>query len=116
MPHEYHSGEILVQTLAGESLSAERNGRMVAERIPPAAREFLRQQRFCIVGRRTATGELWAGVLAGPVSFADTDETLRTLTLALHDARNVLTRSPPFDALEVGDQLGLLFIDLATRR
>lgn len=116
MPHEYHSGEILVQTLAGESLSAERNGRMIAERIPPAAREFLRQQRFCVIARRAREGEVWAGVLAGAASFADSDETLRRLTLALDDPGNVLSGSPPFDAMSVGDQLGMLFIDLATRR
>ena len=44
----FHEGERLVQERTGEREIALLNGRMIADRIPSAARSFIAQQRLCV--------------------------------------------------------------------
>jgi hypothetical protein len=48
MMSPFHEGELKVQSLAGESQVAERNGILIADRIIGGARPFLHQQSMAI--------------------------------------------------------------------
>jgi predicted pyridoxine 5'-phosphate oxidase superfamily flavin-nucleotide-binding protein len=110
---KYHPGEIEVQERAGVRSMAERVGNSIHPTIPPAAREFLEEQRMLIVGSVGADGRVWASLLAGEPSF------VRAL-----DERTVRIDATPFpgdplaETLQEGVsiQVGVLAIDLATRR
>lgn len=67
----YHRGELLVQELAGERASAQRNGVVIADTIMAGALPFLRQQQMFIIGSRSPQGLLWASVLFGSKGFLE---------------------------------------------
>ena len=48
MMSPFHEGELEVQSLAGESQMAERNGVLIADRIIGGARPFLQQQSMVV--------------------------------------------------------------------
>lgn len=111
----FHAGEIRIQTLTGERDIAQLNGRMIEDRIPERAASFLAQQSYCVLGWRAEDGDLWAMFWAGQTGFAGSSQDGSELRLAI-------TRPSPDDALLVlsdlqpGDDVGVLFIDLSTRR
>jgi predicted pyridoxine 5'-phosphate oxidase superfamily flavin-nucleotide-binding protein len=110
---KYHPGEIEVQERAGVRAMAERVGGSIHPTIPRAAREFLEEQLMVVVGFVGADGWVWASLLVGEPGFME----------AL-DERTVRIGAMPFpgdplaEALQegVGTQVGLLAIDLSTRR
>ena len=113
MTHDpFHAGELEVQQRAGQREAAASNGAMVEDHLTPGACRFAAQQRLAAVAARDARGwpraTLWPGA-PGFVRCADE----RTLAVAL----------PPLDAqdpvragLTAGAPLGLLLVDLRTRR
>jgi predicted pyridoxine 5'-phosphate oxidase superfamily flavin-nucleotide-binding protein len=115
-PEPFHSGEREMQERTGERDVAARSGRLIADRLPAAAAQFVARQLYCVLGWRAPGGDLWAALLAGPHGFARTDEERTTVHLRLSDGRGLLSRIPPFRDLHEGDQLGTLFIELAARR
>jgi predicted pyridoxine 5'-phosphate oxidase superfamily flavin-nucleotide-binding protein len=116
MRDPFHSGERAIQERTGERDIALLNGQMIADRVPAAAKLFLRQQRYCALGGSSADGELWAAFLGGPQGFARTDEDGKALYLQLDDTLGTLSRIPPFAGMREGDPLGVLFVELSTRR
>jgi hypothetical protein len=112
----YHAGQQAIQTYVGERKAALRNGRNISPAIPAAARRFVSQQHYCLLGWRDGRNALWASFLAGPQGFARSDGEGRSLALTLSQDVPVLHRIPPFVALQPGDPIGVLFIELATRR
>lgn len=116
MSEPFHRGEIEIQELTGERGAAVLNGRLIAPAIPAGARGFLADQHFCVLGWAARDGEIWAAVLAGSPGFASADEAGRVLTLAIDGGSAILPRIPPFSGLCENDQLGVLFIEPATRR
>jgi len=112
----YHEGERHIQLKVGERDAARRNAGNVADAIPPAARNFVLQQHYALLGWRDPNGALWASFLAGSKGFASSDESGRQLRFALDDPADVLSRVPPLNEIAEGDHLGALFIELATRR
>lgn len=116
MSDSFHPGERMIQEKTGERDIALMNGQMVTDRIPAAAQLFVTQQHYCVLGWPSPSGELWAVFLAGPQSFASTSEDHKTLHLRLTDDTGALHRITPFSRMREGDHLGVLFIELITRR
>ena len=116
MRDPFHSGERAIQEQTGERDIALINGRMIADRIPAAARGFVAQQHNCALGWSSSGREIWATLLVGPRGFASTDEARQRLCLRLVDDTGALSRNPVFAGIREGDHLGALFIELTTRR
>ena len=113
MTDPYHRGEVAVQELVGERAQAEVNGRVIAERIEwPKAKEFVGRQAYCVWGRRVSSGEPWAAFVTGDEGFAQVNDSGSRIEFAVESLESV----PSFSDLAAGDPLGMLFIDLATRR
>jgi len=109
---KYHPGEIEVQERAGVRSMAERVGNIIRPTIAPAAREFLEELPVVVLGSVGADGRVWASLLVGEPGF------VRAL-----GERTVRIDATPFpgdplaEALQgAGTQVGVLAIDLATRR
>ena len=107
----YHEGERSVQARAGVCAIADHMGSQVQNRLPPVLQEFLRNQPMAIAGTTDAAGLVWASLLVGAPGF---------LTAAAEDALQVEARrregDPLWKNLDQGLHMGLLIIDLATRR
>ncbi|CAA9479927.1 MAG: probable iron-sulfur binding protein YPO1417 [uncultured Rubrobacteraceae bacterium] len=114
MSAKYHPGEIEVQERAGVRGMAERVGNGIRPVIPPAAREFLKEQPMVVVGSVGADGRVWASLLACEPGFA------RAL-----DERTVIIDAAPVPGDPLAENLaagagatavGVIAIDLASRR
>jgi uncharacterized protein len=111
----YHAGEIAVQERAGERAIARRRESMIGTRLADGARAFLATQTVAAVAAEHEGGELWASMWCGLPGFvASQDDGARVEVIA------ALDRTPPMDpargALRAGGSLGMLVIDLGTRR
>jgi predicted pyridoxine 5'-phosphate oxidase superfamily flavin-nucleotide-binding protein len=107
---EYHPGELAVQERAGVRERAARTGGAVRREIPEAARAFLAERRSVVLAVADALGRPWASVLAGPAGFARVAGPHTLRLEAMPPAGDPLA-----DAAD-GAVVGLLAIDLATRR
>lgn len=108
----FHSGEQAVQDRAGVRERAEVIGqRGIRSYMPEQHREFFAQLPFIVLGALDETGQPWATLLVGPKGFVHAPDE-RTLQIhALPDAEDPLA-----GALRVGSAVGLLGIELETRR
>ncbi len=107
----YHPGELEVQRRAGVAEDAQHLIGMVQPRLSARAAAFLAHQSVAVATSLDAPGRPWASLLNGPSGFIQpVDETLLLLSgpPRAYDplATNLATRP----------ELGLLVIDLATRR
>ncbi|MEM9191711.1 MAG: pyridoxamine 5'-phosphate oxidase family protein [Myxococcota bacterium] len=107
----FHSGEKLAQHRVGQDDVERWATRMIRPFLPEQHREFYAQLPFLIGAARDADGRPWATVLNGEPGFARSPE---PTTLDIH------ARPVPGDALEAalrpGADLGVLGIELSTRR
>ncbi len=111
MSSSYHAGELTVQRQAGVEAQARRIGQGIKSTIPLAAQAFLLQQPMVLVGSIDAGGHVWASLLTGDPGFLlPIDE--RTL----HIAATPVFGDPLRDNLHDQAEVGLLAIDLASRR
>lgn len=94
----YHQGELDVQRKAGVADLAARVGRIIGDTIPPVAARFIEARTFLIASTVDAAGRVWASPIAGAIQVDD-ERTLRVHT-----------------DFEAEGDIGLLAIDLATRR
>ena len=92
------------------------NGRLISSKIPIGAKLFLSQQTYCVLGVVSKEGDVWAWFCTGPDGFATMDDTGSHLCLQMPDKTQQSENSAPFSRFQRGDQLGLLFIELSTRR
>jgi hypothetical protein len=107
----FHPGELAVQARAGVGERAARVGGSIHREIPPAARAFLEERRYVVLGTADEAGWPWASVLSGPRGFAGAPDA-RTVRL---DAAP-LPGDPLERALDAGGPVGLLAIDSPSRR
>lgn len=112
--HPFHEGELLVQQRAGETEAGRRNGRIVAASIVPGALPFLEQQPLAVVGSLDLAGNVWASVLVGEPGFLKAPDD-RTIELDL-GTTTANPRDPLFSNLGGNPRVGMLVIDLGTRR
>jgi uncharacterized protein len=114
MAGRFHEGELEVQRLAGEAERAAQTGRALGTRIPSVARRFLEAQSTFAVAWQAPDGDLWCAFRVAAAGFAESIEEGAGLKLELFPDRAPPLQSPPL-AVQAGDRLGLLFIDLAAR-
>ena len=114
-PSNFHQGEKTMQEIAGELDQAFHNGSVIANAIMPGAVKFIARQRMVYVGSVDKDGWPWATFVIGEEQFAHADTDRRGITL---DLRKVILN--PSDTLwqnlHHDKRLGLLFLELATRR
>ena len=114
MTEPFHPGEIALQLQTGERDKAVLNGRLISAVIPKLARSFLNQQTYAAIGWTDAEHNLWATLLIGSHGFALCDEEGAHVRIRLpHPAQDLNALRAQ---LRGRDAVGMLFIDLATRR
>lgn len=109
----FHSGERLIQKLAGETALAERNG-AIGDTIMPGALPFLQQQNMLIIGSASPQGEVWASILFGPKGFVESADGKVVRIHLDPDTRD--GDDPLWENVALGKSLAGLAIDLGTRR
>jgi predicted pyridoxine 5'-phosphate oxidase superfamily flavin-nucleotide-binding protein len=108
----FHAGEQAVQTRIGVRDRVEKMGqRMVRSFMPDEHRAFFEDLPFMIAASEDAQGTLWASLLVGEPGFVQAPEP-RRLSLA----GTILPGDPLRENLRAGAPLGLLGIELPTRR
>ena len=111
MISRYHAGELAVQTRAGVQVEAERLGKMIGSSIQPVVQDFLSSQQMAIASTVGKDGQVWASLLTGERSFV---QAISAQTVRI-DA--IPVRGDPLkENLMLQDDIGILVIDLATRR
>ena len=107
----YHGGEIAVQDKAGARDTAERRSQMIRPFMPDQHREFFEMLPFVMAGLTDERGRPWSTLCVGEPGF-----------IRSPDETNLQIASAPLLARElglqvnVGDKIGLLGIELPTRR
>ena len=111
MPAGFHPGELAVQERAGVRERAARVGGSIHQEMPAAARAFLEQRRYVVLATADSAGRPWASVLRGPAGFVGAPNP-RTVRLEAAP----IPGDPLAENLQTAELVGLLAIDLATRR
>jgi uncharacterized protein len=108
----WHAGERAVQARVGVGERMERfGGRAIRDFMPDQHRDFFAQLPFLLVGSVDGEGWVWASLLAGRPGFAASPDPRR-----LRIASLPVPGDPLAGALRVGAKIGLLGIELPTRR
>lgn len=110
----FHDGERLVQQRFGESEIAERNGRIIADTIMSGALAFIEQQPMVVLGSVDDEQNVWASVMFGSPGFI-TAVDQRTVEFDLSIAAPNW-QDPFWTNIKGNSQIGMLVIELATRR
>ncbi|GAC1037290.1 hypothetical protein thsps117_20470 [Pseudomonas sp. No.117] len=108
----WHAGETLIQERLGvRERMAALGPRVIRPFMPDQHRDFFRQLPFLVLGSVAAEGEVWATLLEGRPGFLSSP----TPTL-LDIAAQLATEDPAAAGLAEGAAVGLLGIELHTRR
>lgn len=110
----FHPGERAVQARAGESAMAERNGSVIADTILGGARPFIAKQFMVVLASVDAHGAVWSSVLYGQPGFIHADSP--TVVSIDVPAERRADSDPFWDNIRVNPAVGMLFIELGTRR
>jgi predicted pyridoxine 5'-phosphate oxidase superfamily flavin-nucleotide-binding protein len=106
----FHEGELATQRRAGVEADAKRLERMlVSAHLSAGAAGFLALQRFAAVTGRDRNGVLWISPLAAPAGFLQGEDNLLRVS-------TVPREGDPLHRMPIGQQIGLIAIDLAARR
>ncbi len=108
----FHAGEIEVQTRLGVRERMEEIGRkVIRDYMPEQHRVFYTQLPWIFIGAVDEAGQPWASVLTGKPGFISTVD-----PKSLHIASTAIQNDPLTGSLKQGRQIGLLGIELPTRR
>lgn len=111
----FHEGELKVQKLLGEEELAKRNGQVIKNEILEGALDFIARQSMVVAGSTSGSDDKhWASIICGTTGFASAPD-LKSVVLDLNQIDKVAT-DPLWRNIEAGRKLGLLFIELETRR
>lgn len=110
----YHEGELHVQVKTGLTEEARMVAGAIQSYIHPGAASFVGQQAMAVLGSLDANGRVWASVVFGAPGFmvAVNGRTLKIQRSASHAAAG----DPLWRNLETNLQLGMLLIELTSRR
>jgi predicted pyridoxine 5'-phosphate oxidase superfamily flavin-nucleotide-binding protein len=108
----FHDGELALQRATGERDTGAANGRIIVDRVIPNAVGFIARQELAVMATVDGDGRPWCSALLGPPgSFTVPGPTRVTLERAAARADD-----PLWDNLRHDPRVGLLFIEVATRR
>jgi predicted pyridoxine 5'-phosphate oxidase superfamily flavin-nucleotide-binding protein len=111
-PSPYHPGEQALQERAGVRERVERMGRhMIRDAMPDQHRDLFEKLAFLIVGSLDADDHPWVSIVTGRPGFVSSPDE-RTLEIGAAP----LPGDPLRDNLALGAPVGLLGIELQTRR
>ena len=111
----YHEGELAVQELAGERELARRHGAGIGSSVMRGAWAWLARQRVLALATGEAGGEVWASAWFGAAGLVESRDEGRVLWIH-RDKLAPLEVDPVLERLSEGVKLGLLAIELETRR
>lgn len=112
VPSPWHPGEVALQRRAGVAARMEEHGRRILrDHLIEQHRDFYPLLPFIAIGAVDPDGEAWATIRAGDPGFLQAPDAA-TLAVAAHRD----PADPAERGMEDGDAVGLLGIDLATRR
>lgn len=111
----FHAGELTAQKKANETAIAARNGANVADTIIRGAFNFIRQQKTLYVGSIDQSGRVWASILIGKPGFLHPSDDASTLTIDLAKVTKQQL-DPLWENIRHNNQVGLLLLELTTRR
>jgi predicted pyridoxine 5'-phosphate oxidase superfamily flavin-nucleotide-binding protein len=112
--NSFHPGEREAQLRAGETAIADRNIVVLSDTVIAGARPFIAKQFMAVLGSIDADGKVWASLLFGKPGFVHTNDGHSILIDVPEKERDV---SDPFwDNLSAGADVGMLFIELGSRR
>jgi ferredoxin-NADP reductase/predicted pyridoxine 5'-phosphate oxidase superfamily flavin-nucleotide-binding protein len=112
LPSPFHRGEQHVQRSQGVRQQMERFGRrVIRDHMPEQHRQFYGQLPFVFVGHSDDSGRPWASILFNKPGFMQSSDSKH---LTIHAVP--VAGDPLGDALKANTRLGLLGIELPTRR
>ena len=114
IPNPYHEGELRVQELAGELQDAQHTGRAIADAIIRGALKFIAQQPMAVLGSVDHDQNVWASILFGRPGFMTAPDE-KTVEFDLSQA-GINQHDPFWTNIEQNPRVGMLLIELATRR
>ena len=110
----FHKGEVEVQHRLGLRTEAKQNSGVITDSIVKGALRFIEQQRMAVMGSIDQDENIWASVLTGEAGVMQaTTEQLITFDLS---KMSVNEHDPFWKNIESHPQVGMLLIELATRR
>nr|WP_280338144.1 pyridoxamine 5'-phosphate oxidase family protein [Salinicola acroporae] len=107
----FHAGELEAQRRAGVEGIARSAGSFIRDFMPEQHREFFAQLPFIVMATGDAQGRPWVTLLEGEGGFIETPDARTLAMAAAPDAQDPLA-----SAVMAGVDVGLLGIELATRR
>ena len=111
----FHEGELDVQRRAHEDEIATHRIGLIKHVIVGGAVPFIRQQSMAVAGSIDASGRVWASMIFGEPGFLDPSDDAQSL--AIHLDRTVQQPNDPLlPNLELQPQIGLMLIELSSRR
>jgi ferredoxin-NADP reductase/predicted pyridoxine 5'-phosphate oxidase superfamily flavin-nucleotide-binding protein len=110
----YHEGELQVQAKSGLTQEAQMVAGAIQSYIHPGAASFIGQQATAVLGSLDANGRVWASVVFGAPGFMVAVDG-RSLTIQ-RSACYAAAGDPLWSNLETNPQLGMLLIELTSRR
>lgn len=114
MTFAFHDGERAVQARAGETMMAAHNSGIVTDTVMPGARLFIEKQVMVATSTRDGAGQIWASLLFGPAGFLSSPD-VHSIAIQMGSESRMVS-DPFWQSLDVSSRVGLLFIELATRR
>lgn len=111
-PSPWHAGEKAMHARVGVTGDIEAYGRrVIRDYMPDQHRDFYHQLPFMIVGAVDTQGRPWATLLEGPEGFVTSPDPRRLVLATERDPQD-----PAASGLDAGSAVGLLGIELHTRR
>ncbi|MEN0107395.1 MAG: pyridoxamine 5'-phosphate oxidase family protein, partial [Pseudomonas sp.] len=108
----WHTGERQLQAIFNASARMETLGqKVIRPYMPDQHREFYQQLPFMLVGAVDEQNRPWATFLEGPEGFVTSPDPEH-----LHLASHAASQDPALPGLQAGKAIGLLGIELHTRR
>ncbi|MCW8930537.1 MAG: pyridoxamine 5'-phosphate oxidase family protein [Gammaproteobacteria bacterium] len=108
----FHDGEKEIQTRIGKREAMEKIGRhVITSFMPDQHRIFYTQLPFLVAGSIDNEGWPWASIISGKPGFLNSPE--RNI---LHINSKIICQDPLQDSIKIGAQLGLLGIELSSKR
>ena len=110
----YHEGELAVQARVGVLDQGAVNSRVIQDSIIKGALRFIRQLPMAVFGSLDPHGNVWASLFVGSPGFMNAEDD-RTITFDLNHMQSN-PGDPFWENIKANSQVGMLAIELASRR